>query len=178
MTPELTMLGWVLAWRVRGRKAHAGLTALLAADEEPVLASDRKGADGILGQCVADVQTTIVEISDQVNPLIQGVLNGFGRQAIFRHTAGIGLQPGFQVLENRLAELLPLRGFLCGLQILDPLFDGVELADLADGHIRLADLLPLLLWRRGLAGFDEFPTGMVPAANTLDRVIPAHLVVP
>ena len=40
--------------------------------EGPTFPPDSKGADGILDQYIADVQTTIVEITDQVIPLIQG----------------------------------------------------------------------------------------------------------
>jgi hypothetical protein len=40
-----------------------------------------------------------------------------------------------QVIEDRLRERLPLFGVLRRLEFLDPVFDGVQLADLADGHV-------------------------------------------
>ena len=73
--------------------------------------------------------------------------------------------------------LLALPGLFLRVQIPDPLLDGVELADLADGHVGLAHLRAFPLRRCRLARLDELAPRVIPAANAGETLLPAHLVV-
>ncbi len=61
-----------------------------------------------------------------------------------RRPGAVFLQPGLEVIEYRLRQLLTLLGLFCRRQILDAFLDGIELADLANGRVRLANLCVFL----------------------------------
>ncbi len=143
----------------------AGLRSTRGIGKEPVPASDRKGTDGVFRQGVADIQSSIGKVTDEQFPLVEGVLDGLIGQAVPGHPGAVFLQPGLEVIEHRLRQLLTLPGLFFRRQFFDPFLDGVEFADLADGHVGLADLRPFLFRRRRLAGFDELAPCVIPAAR-------------
>ena len=62
-------------------------------------------------------------------------------------------------------------------QIFDLLLDSVQLADLADGNIRLTHLMAFLFGRCRLAGLEKFPPRMIPASDSGNRIVATDLVV-
>ena len=61
--------------------------------EQPGAPTNSKGPDRILSQRIADVQLTILTITNQILPLVQRVRHGFVGQAILGYPADILLQP-------------------------------------------------------------------------------------
>ena len=60
-------------------------------------------------------------------------------------------------------------------QVFDLALDGVERADVAQGHLRRAGFAFRLAGGRcGAHGVDELTSGMVPAADAGDGVVTAH----
>ena len=111
------------------------------------------------------MQSAICKVADQPVPLVEGVLHGLVGQAVPGYPGHILLQPGLEIIEHRLRPLLALPGLFLRVQIPDPLLDGVELADLADGHVGLAHLRAFPLRRRRLARLDELAPRVIPAAD-------------
>ncbi len=156
---------------------RAGLGPARGVGEQPVFPAHGEGPDGILGQGVADAQPPVSEVTGQQFPLVEGVGNGPAGQAVLRYPGQVVIQPGLEVFEHRTGQGLTLPGLLFGRQFFDALLDGIQLADLADGHAGLAHLLSLFLRRRGTLGLDELAPCMVPATDAGDVAFPAHPVV-
>ena len=66
----------------QGIKRGASLRPVRGVAEQEGLASDHVGADGILGQYVADVQLPVLAVDDQLAPLAEGIADGFACQRL------------------------------------------------------------------------------------------------
>ena len=78
---------------------RAGVSALGGIAEQPSLPAYSKGADGVFGTGVADVQASVFAVANQFRPLVQGVIDGFVGEAAFDHSAEVICKPSFEVIE-------------------------------------------------------------------------------
>ena len=108
--------------------------------------------------------------------MIRGGLDGFPGEAVLDHPAAVLFQPGFQVLQYRAAQVLAYLGLLLRHQVLDALPELVKLADLTEGHNRLADLGTFLLGGCSLAGFNRLPAHLIPKPNASELAVTAHRI--
>ena len=83
-----------------GVKDGAALTGLSLADEEPVLFSERRRADGVLDQVIVDLQTPVGDILPQLRPLPEHLVDGFAHGTLGKSLDAVLIEPGFDVCEN------------------------------------------------------------------------------
>ncbi len=121
-------------------------------------------------------KSAIFTVPDQQLPLVQRVVDRFPGQAVFRHSAAVRLLaslsdhpvPGGSVVWRMLCLLFWLRSLIRASMT-------IQFADLANGHIGLADFAAFLFGRRGLAGLYKLPACMIPTANAGDVVFTTDL---
>lgn len=82
-----------LAARQEGDKDRVGMGALVAAQEEPVLAAEHLAAQVLLGDVVVERQAAVVEESAQRGALVAGVAEGLRDRRLVEGRGGLLLAP-------------------------------------------------------------------------------------
>lgn len=72
-------------------------------DEQKVLLSHRRGANGVLAKVVVDLQPAVVHVAGQRLPPAQRVIHGLAEQALGQHAAAHHFQRPTEAFQNGLA---------------------------------------------------------------------------
>src|ERR1700722_14293354 len=105
------------------------LAAAIGAGEECVLAVERNRSARSCDDVAVDFDATIVKEAGQSFPARQGVADRLGKLGLLADQAELGAKPGFELIENGLAVLLPMRTSLIGAAGPGLGLDGVEFND-------------------------------------------------
>lgn len=159
------------------RSTGAGICALSGVGKQPGLAAKRKGADGVFSPGITDLQVPSFAVTDQVLPLIQCVVHGLAGERAFQHLADVGLQPGFEGLQQGQALFLTHPVTLRITQIPGGLFQRIQFADVAQRHIGFRGLTFFAFGRGGFGGLHELSSCMIPTSNSGQVVVTAHLAI-
>lgn len=154
----------------QGIAGGAGVGTLRRVGEQPGFAAHRKRPDGVFGQDVADSQIPAFAVADQGGPLVQGIFHRLAGQAAVHYPAGVGVQPVFEGLQFRQAELLTDTIPFRRTQVLDLPFDCIQFVDVTQRHVGFRGLTGFirparLAGLRAFAGFNELAPGMIPATD-------------
>lgn len=143
------------------QQAHDGRSPLArtqATGEQPVLASQRDGADQVFDAIVVRSQVAVVDEARQRRPTLEAVVDGLGCRAAVGQFLPVGHQPGMQQIGGRPALELADAQPLLPVQVLDLTLHVVEDAEQLQG-----------LFGQGAAVVGpqlvEFTTGMRQAAR-------------
>jgi hypothetical protein len=138
----------------QGVEHRTGLGTARAATEQPGLAPDGKRPDRVLGQVVVELEVAVLQERDQDRPLLAGVLDRLAEQALGQYLAGLVVEPGLDLIQDRLRLFQPHCMAVLWGGAADPALDLVQLAD--QGHERMCG------------------PGLGPAVGRLDR-LSAHV---
>lgn len=116
------------------------------------------------------MQVTPLTVADQGGPLVQGVFHSLTGESTLHHATHVSVQPGLERFQSRHAQCLADLIAFDNAHILDLTFDGIELVDMTECHIRFGQLgLFAFIRRFGCFGrfgrFDELAAGVIPAAD-------------
>ncbi len=76
------------------------ISALRCTGKQEVLARHDEGLDIALGGIVVDVDSAIVEVSEQAMPMFEGVGDGFSNGGFGEGTVSMGEQPFVERVQN------------------------------------------------------------------------------
>ena len=116
-----------------GRRTSAGA---FGAGEEPVLAADGDGPDGIFDRIVVDRPSPLVEHAHEGAPASKGVVDGTAQAAVAQNLGLELIQPAFEGVQSRREMFSSLTQASGIVEIAQLGFDDVELADAVDRFLR------------------------------------------
>ena len=137
----------------QGQDRGGGVSALFAADEQPVFTADRQATQRAFGGVVVDGELAVVGVTAQRVPLLQGIANLGRDRVVGQDLRGLLVEPGAELGQDRPGVLLTdhrdLRGAFGKRQVapvtgdtfLEATFDLVELPDAGQrdvGTLRVA----------------------------------------
>jgi YD repeat-containing protein len=149
----------------------AGVGAAGGVGEEPVLAPDDEGADGVLDEVGVEWDAAVVEDADELRPLVVEVGERLAGERLGRHARQGVVEPAAQRGEHGpralLADVVPL----LGRRVLRRALDGIELLDPPESlerHALLARVRLAAGAAQALQRLVELTPRMRPAADVHD----------
>src|SRR5690554_3203715 len=147
--------------------------ALGCVAEQPVFATDDERADGTFGWVVVDRQVAAFQVADQPGPVVGQVADSLTQRTLRCDVRLCLVQPAFQLLQDRLAFLLPDLPAHAVVRMLALTLYAIQFVDQVQGHVGTTGLAPGL----SLLRLNELASSMGPASQTLNAFHSSDAVV-